>query len=360
MQNQMVQMEKALQERPLGLLPSNTVTNPHVELNVITTRSGLTFDGPFIPHSKFLVYREEEQESKTITKVVEIPSSHSTPLVPPPETPLSAPKPKEDLRPNPHQPPIPYPSRLENEKFQALENPTGSSGRTTSHYDHSLPDYEAFYFDVDRQKEKSSGDITSHSDPCFPKYESFYFVVDLKEFEDLLYHDPSIDPPLIVKTSDSHHEEIADELAHIISPPEYDHFYFHIEADPGELTRLLNANSSSDSVNLNKIIEDNELKSKTSKDLLTIYELNVLYLLLSISDSTISEEFSEINPSLSFPFGNENKIFNPEILMVDGIHPFKIKSPHLPNDNFKIDKHHILSEISLKIESFVSFHPWTT
>ncbi|GKC35648.1 hypothetical protein Tco_1048032 [Tanacetum coccineum] len=109
------------------------------------------------------------------------------------------------------------------------------------------------------------------------------------EFEDLLYHDPSIDPPPIVKTSDSHHEEFADELAHIISPPD---------------------------------------------------------------DSTLSEEFSEINPSLSFPFGNENKIFNLEILMVDGIHPFMRKSPHLPNDNFKIDKHHILSEISLKIESF--------
>ncbi|GKE96330.1 hypothetical protein Tco_1581185, partial [Tanacetum coccineum] len=69
---------------------------------------------------------EKEQEPETITEVVEIASSKSTPLVPPPETPpLSAPKPKDDLEPNPHQPLIPYPSRLQKEKFQALENLTG-------------------------------------------------------------------------------------------------------------------------------------------------------------------------------------------------------------------------------------------
>ncbi|GKE49609.1 hypothetical protein Tco_1480867, partial [Tanacetum coccineum] len=52
--------------------------------------------------------------------------SKSTPLVPPPETPpLSALKHKEDPKPNPYQPPIPYPCRLQEEKFQALENFTG-------------------------------------------------------------------------------------------------------------------------------------------------------------------------------------------------------------------------------------------
>ncbi|GKA93883.1 reverse transcriptase domain-containing protein [Tanacetum coccineum] len=61
-----------------------------------------------IPHS--LVYHEKEQEPETITEVVEIPSSQSTPLVPPPETPpLFAPKPKDDPKPNPYQPSIPYP-----------------------------------------------------------------------------------------------------------------------------------------------------------------------------------------------------------------------------------------------------------
>ncbi|GKD04870.1 hypothetical protein Tco_1179844 [Tanacetum coccineum] len=122
MQNQMGQMEELFQERQSCVLPSNT--DPRTELNVITSMYGLTLDGSFIPHS--LVYQEKEQEPETITEVVEIPSSQSTPLVPPPETPpLSAPKPKEDPKPNPYQPPIPYPCRLQEENFQAFENPTG-------------------------------------------------------------------------------------------------------------------------------------------------------------------------------------------------------------------------------------------
>ncbi|GKE85199.1 hypothetical protein Tco_1558941 [Tanacetum coccineum] len=225
------------------------------------------------------------------------------------------------------------------------------SGSTTSQSDHSLPDYEAFCFD--HQEEKRSGSTTSHSDPSLLEYESFYF-------------DLSIDPPPIVKRSNSHHEEFADELAHIISPPEYDHFYFDIEIDPGELSRLLNENISS------RIKEDKELKSKTSTKKLTIHELNDLRLLLSNCDSTFSEEFSEINPLvdllflsdsseietfLSFPFGNKDKVFDSRILRIDGVLSFTRKSPHLLNDNFKIVKRHILSEISSKTESSVSFHP---
>ncbi|GJX93719.1 hypothetical protein Tco_0348305 [Tanacetum coccineum] len=97
MQNQMGQMAD-FQERPLGELPNNTRTNPLVELKVITSTDGWTLDGSFLPRSNFLVYQEKEQEPETITEVVEIASSKSTPLVPPPETPpLSAPKPKDDL-----------------------------------------------------------------------------------------------------------------------------------------------------------------------------------------------------------------------------------------------------------------------
>ncbi|GJX99080.1 reverse transcriptase domain-containing protein [Tanacetum coccineum] len=111
-----------------------------------------------------------------------------------------------------------------------------------SHFDHSIPDYEALCFDIDHQEEKSSGSTISQFDLSLLKYELFYF--------DLL-----IDPPLIVERSNSHHEEFADELAHIISPPEYDHFYFDIEVDLGELTRLLKENISS------RIKEDKEVKS---------------------------------------------------------------------------------------------------
>nr|GEV06601.1 hypothetical protein [Tanacetum cinerariifolium] len=84
-----------------------------------------------------------------------------------------------------------------------------SSGRTTTHSDVSLPDYEVFYFDDDHIKEISSGSTTTHSDISLSEYDSFTFDLSNDQF-------PSTD------RSDFTHEEFADELAHIISPPEYD------------------------------------------------------------------------------------------------------------------------------------------
>nr|GEV61094.1 hypothetical protein [Tanacetum cinerariifolium] len=79
-----------------------------------------------------------------------------------------------------------------------------SSGSTTTHSDISLPDYEAFYFDDDHIKEISSG---THSDTSLSEYDLFIF-------------DPSNDQFSPTDRSDFTHEEFADELAHIISPPE--------------------------------------------------------------------------------------------------------------------------------------------
>ncbi|GKB76553.1 hypothetical protein Tco_0943448, partial [Tanacetum coccineum] len=232
MQNQMGPIAEAFQKSPLGVLLSNIVTDPLAELNVITSVDGLTLDGSFIPHSDFLVYQDEDLEPETITEVVEIPSSQSTPLVPPPKTPpLSTTKSKENLEPNPYKPPSPYPCRLQEEKIQALENPTGHadhfvyridivdslcdkfpiennsiSGNPTSssdyvveslsaspipcgdsnhlleetdtllsHFDNSSPGYETFSFDIE---EKSSGSTTTHSDYSLPDYDAFYFDDD--------------------------------------------------------------------------------------------------------------------------------------------------------------------------------------
>nr|GEW29322.1 hypothetical protein [Tanacetum cinerariifolium] len=82
-----------------------------------------------------------------------------------------------------------------------------SSGSTTTDSDISLPDYKAFYFDDDHVKEISSGSPTTQSDISLSEYDSFIF--------------------------DFTHEEFADELAHIISPPEYDYFYFWDLPDSG-------------------------------------------------------------------------------------------------------------------------------
>nr|GFB12421.1 hypothetical protein [Tanacetum cinerariifolium] len=108
-----------------------------------------------------------------------------------------------------------------------------SSGSTTTHSDISLPDYEAFSFDDDHIKEISSGSTTTQSDISLSEYDSFIF--------------------------DFTHEEFADELAHIISLPEYDCFYFWNLPDPCELMSVLNSGirknlTSATSVNL--LIED--------------------------------------------------------------------------------------------------------
>ncbi|GJW51540.1 hypothetical protein Tco_0092891 [Tanacetum coccineum] len=96
-----------------------------------------------------------------------------------------------------------------------------SSGSPTTHSELSLPDYKAFYVDNDHFKERSSGNTTTHVD--FSQYDSFIFDLSNDQF-----------PP--AGRSDLNHEEFADELAHIISPPEYDHFCFKIEPELGNLT----------------------------------------------------------------------------------------------------------------------------
>ncbi|GJT68455.1 reverse transcriptase domain-containing protein [Tanacetum coccineum] len=88
MSNKMDQMQKVLMERPQGVLPSNTIPNPREDLKAITTRSSVTLVGPSPSHC-------------TSTELP--PALVSSPVIP---------------EPNPHQPSIPYPSRLNKEKLQ--------------------------------------------------------------------------------------------------------------------------------------------------------------------------------------------------------------------------------------------------
>ncbi|GJY95438.1 reverse transcriptase domain-containing protein [Tanacetum coccineum] len=110
----MSQMQKVLHERPQGALPSNTEPNPREQVNYIMTRSGLTTVKPSIPPPVPPTPRVEvEKEPETLIDKVHITSPASTVHVPPPGfQPVSPPKPKEDPKPNPHQPKIPYPSGI--------------------------------------------------------------------------------------------------------------------------------------------------------------------------------------------------------------------------------------------------------
>nr|GEX65743.1 hypothetical protein [Tanacetum cinerariifolium] len=85
----------------------------------------------------------------------------------------------------------------------------------TNTFHNFLPKFENFYFNLG---EISSGSTTIHSDISLPDYEC---------------------PP--TDRSDFTDEEFADELAHIISPPEYDCFYFRNLPDPGELISIFNS-----------------------------------------------------------------------------------------------------------------------
>ncbi|GKA77143.1 hypothetical protein Tco_0783604 [Tanacetum coccineum] len=133
-------------------------------------------------------------------------------------------------------------------KIDALkDNPTPSSdfmtnsGGTTTRSDLSLSDYEAFYLDDDHIKEKNSGSTTTHAD--FSQYDSFIFDLSIDLF-----------PP--ADRSDFYHEEFADELAHIISPPDPECFYFKIEPDPGDFIDPGIRENISSTTNVNLPFED--------------------------------------------------------------------------------------------------------
>ncbi|GJX35196.1 reverse transcriptase domain-containing protein, partial [Tanacetum coccineum] len=83
-----------------GTLPSNTIPNPKGEMKAITTRSGATLAGPSVPPPSL-----SKEPSPNYTMLP--PTSNSSPNIP---------------EPNPHQPPIPYPSRLNKEKLQGKDD----------------------------------------------------------------------------------------------------------------------------------------------------------------------------------------------------------------------------------------------
>nr|GEY70633.1 hypothetical protein [Tanacetum cinerariifolium] len=103
-----------------------------------------------------------------------------------------------------------------------------SSGNTTTHSDISLSEYEAFSFYDDHIEEIRSGSTTTQSDISLPEYDSFIFDLSNDQF-----------PP--TDRSDFTHEEFGDEPTTIISPPEYNCFYFGNFPDPGELISSLNS-----------------------------------------------------------------------------------------------------------------------
>ncbi|GJU87993.1 hypothetical protein Tco_1300416 [Tanacetum coccineum] len=167
-----------------------------------------------------------------------------------------------------------------------------TNGSTTTRSDYSLPDYEAFYLDDDHIKEKSSGSTTTHAD--FSQYDSFIFDLSIDSF-----------PP--ADRSDFYHEEFVDELAHIISPPEYDCFYFKSEPDPGELTSIVDSGIRENvlsTTNVNLPFEDDQSP-------LLAYVVWIFLPFLTYP----------VTPPYLLSCGNEDTIFDPGISVYHSFMP---------------------------------------
>nr|GEY73246.1 putative ribonuclease H-like domain-containing protein [Tanacetum cinerariifolium] len=170
-----------------------------------------------------------------------------------------------------------------------------SSGSTTTHSDISFTDYEAFYFDDDHIEEISNGSTTTHSDVSLFEYDSFTFDLSNDQC-----------PP--TDRSDFTHEEFVDELAHIISPPKYDCFYFRNFPDLGELMSILNSGireNLSSTTYVNLPIEDDH-----SPLLAYVVWIFLTYLTYPVI------------PPYLHSFGNEDTIFDPGIT-INRVYSFK-------------------------------------
>nr|GFA80240.1 hypothetical protein [Tanacetum cinerariifolium] len=153
----------------------------------------------------------------------------------------------------------------------------------------------------------SNDDISSSDDDSLYK--------EIIEYVEASPHDSEVVrlecPP--TDRSDFTHEEFVDELAHIISPPEYDCFYFRNLPDPGELMSILNSRirenlSSTTCVNLP--IEDDH-----SPLLAYVVWVFLAYLTYPV-----------ILPYLH-PFRNKDTIFDPGIT-INRVYSFKPSLSH--------------------------------
>nr|GFC06376.1 hypothetical protein [Tanacetum cinerariifolium] len=131
----------------------------------------------------------------------------------------------------------------------------------TNIFHNSFSEFENFYFDLG---EISSGNTTTHSDISLSEYDSFIF-----------------------------------DFAHIISPSEYDRFYFWNLPDPGELMSVINSRIRKNllsTTSVNVPIEDDH--SPLMAYVVWIFLAYLTY---------------PVIPPYLYLFGNEDTIFDPGI-----------------------------------------------
>ncbi|GJT57170.1 hypothetical protein Tco_0992224 [Tanacetum coccineum] len=98
-----------------GSLPSNTVANPRGDMKAITTRSGVSYDGPQVPPPPSSLPKVVEHEPE-VTKDTVHPSTEN---IQPPEVQTQNDEPVVALK---TKPTIPYPSRINKEKLREKDD----------------------------------------------------------------------------------------------------------------------------------------------------------------------------------------------------------------------------------------------
>ncbi|GJY26802.1 reverse transcriptase domain-containing protein [Tanacetum coccineum] len=104
-----------------GSLPSNTVANPRGDLKAITTRSGVSYDGPKIPPTSSPLLKEVKHEPEATKDKVQPTNLGSTAHVHPLVVQVLIPEPDVAQKLNPKSS-IPYPSRLNDKKLHEKAN----------------------------------------------------------------------------------------------------------------------------------------------------------------------------------------------------------------------------------------------
>ncbi|GJW19313.1 hypothetical protein Tco_0026749 [Tanacetum coccineum] len=191
-QNQAPTPVKAVRRESSGTLPSNTITNPKVDLKGITIRSGVAYQGHKIPTTSSSPPKVVERESEVTKDTVPPTNNGSTKDVQPPVVQIQSQVPNFEpavapvsaLMPN-LKPSIPYPSRLAIPLlirpyciltvFPTL-TPFGDS-------DFLLKEVDAF--------------LALEDDPTSPEVDDSYYDPegDILLLESFLNDDPSLPPP---------------------------------------------------------------------------------------------------------------------------------------------------------------------
>ncbi|GKC60836.1 hypothetical protein Tco_1088434 [Tanacetum coccineum] len=269
---------KSKRQSPSGLrsLPSNTVANPRGNLKAITTRSGVSYDGPMIPPTSSPLPKKVEREPEATKDKVQTTNLGSTAHVQPPVVQVPIPDPDVAPKPNP-KPSIPYPLRLNDQKIQEKANNQMLKFLQIFqrlHFDLSfadallhMPNFASTLKSLLSNKEKlfelantplmrivrqcslrscpknletpksnhtSSGSTTSHSELSLPDYEVFCFE-EKSSGSTTTNFDYSFPEYDVFYFDDDHIEEKSSSSTTThsdFSLPEYDSFIFDLSIDP--------------------------------------------------------------------------------------------------------------------------------